>query len=78
MADPKRPVLLTTVETEAEAALLMAALRDRGIEARATGQLTSGFRAEAPGGVRILVRQSDLDRAAEVLREFSPDQPDEE
>jgi len=66
--DPNRPVVLTTVPTEVQAAVIVAALDAEGIEAQAVGQLTSGFRAEAPGGVRVLVRQADLARAQTVLQ----------
>jgi hypothetical protein len=66
--DPNRPVILTTVPTEQEAALLAAALEGRGIKTQRTGDLTSGLRAEAPGEVRILVRQRDLAEAQAALR----------
>ena len=66
--DPNRPVVLTTVPTEEQAAVIVAALDAQGIEAQAVGQLTSGFRAEAPGGVSVLVRQADLARAQTVLQ----------
>ena len=66
--DPNRPVILTTVPTEQEAALLAAALERHGIRTQRTGDLTSGLRAEAPGEVRILVRQSDLAKAQAALR----------
>jgi hypothetical protein len=68
--DPNQPVILTTRRTETEAALIVAALKDRGVEAQATGGFTSGFRAEAPGDVRILVRRSDLEQARAALREI--------
>jgi len=68
--DPNQPVILTTRRTEAQAALIVAALKDKGIEAQATGGFTSGFRAEAPGDVRILVRQSDLEKARAALRDI--------
>ncbi len=68
--DPNRPVILTTRRTETQAALIVAALKDRGVEAQATGGFTSSFRAEAPGDVRILVRQSDLEKARAALREI--------
>lgn len=56
--DPNRPVVLTAVPTDVQAALIVAALHGRGIEAQTIGELTSGFRAEAQGGVKILVRQA--------------------
>jgi hypothetical protein len=68
MDDPNEPVVLTTVPSEAQAAIIVAALRERGIEAQAIGQLTSGFRAEAPGWVKVLVRQADRAAAQAVLR----------
>ena len=46
----------------------VAALEDAGISANAQGGLTAGFRAEAPGGVRVMVRRADVERAREVLR----------
>jgi hypothetical protein len=71
--DPNQPVVLATLPTDVQAALIVAALRERGIEARSVGELTSGFRAEAPGGVKILVRQADLDRAQVALRAVEAD-----
>jgi len=68
--DPNATVVLTTVPLEAEAALLVAALADQGIEAMHVGELTTGFRAEAPGDVQILVRARDVDRAREILSDF--------
>lgn len=64
------PVCLTTVGNETLAAMIVAALDQRGIQARAVGELTSGFRAEIPGGVDVLVRRSELERALTVLEEI--------
>ena len=66
--DPNRPVVLTTVPNEAQAAILVAVLDEHGVPAQATGALTSAFRAEVPGAVRIMVRQADLSRAQEALQ----------
>lgn len=68
--EASRPAVLTMRATEAEAMLLVAALEEQGLEAMVTGELTSGFRAEAPGQVRVLVHEGDLARATEVLKEF--------
>ena len=65
--DPDRPVVLTSVPGEAQAVMIVAALEERGVQARTQGELTSGFRAEAPGQVQVLVRHSDLERAREIL-----------
>ena len=66
--DANEPVVLTTVSTEARAALIVSALDNCGVQAQLEGALTSAFRAEAPGSVRILVRRTDLQRAQEALR----------
>jgi hypothetical protein len=71
--DPNQPVVLATVPTGVQAALIVAALRERGIEPQSVGELTSGFRTGAPGGVKILVRQADLDRAQVALRAIEAD-----
>ena len=68
--DPNRPVVLTKVENETVAALIVAALEERGIEAETAGALTSGFRAEAPGGVQVIVRAADRERAEEALNDL--------
>ena len=65
--DPNRPVVLTSVPSEAQAVIIVAALDERGIQARTQGALTSAFRAEVPGEVQVLVRQADLDRARAII-----------
>ena len=40
------------------------------IQGTTTGSFTTGFQAEAPGDVTVVVRQSDLPRAQEVLAEL--------
>ena len=71
MSDPSTdPVTLTTAANESEAAMIVAALDEAGIEAHAVGGLTSGLRAEAPGEVQILVHQNDLERGKTLLREI--------
>ena len=50
-----QPVLLAEFPTEALAAIFIAMLREEGIEAVMTGGIRVGFRAEAPGMVRVLV-----------------------
>jgi hypothetical protein len=64
------PKVLEYAATEMEAAFLVATLREAGIDAQAEGVLTSALRAEAPGEVGILVRESDLERARQVLTEW--------
>lgn len=64
---------LVQVASEIEAEAIAAALEDRGIRAEAAGGYTAGFRAEAPGMVRILVRTEDLEKAKAALAEIQKD-----
>ncbi|MDY7108624.1 MAG: DUF2007 domain-containing protein [Planctomycetota bacterium] len=65
-ADESR--LLCVLPTEMEATLLVARLEAAGIAARVEGGISAGFRAEAPGGARVLVAARDLARARAVLQ----------
>jgi putative signal transducing protein len=60
-------VVLQSVPTEAQANMIAAALERAGIQAAIEGALTAAFRAEAPGEVKIIVRQSDLAKAKKTL-----------
>jgi len=62
------PVLLTSVPHELAAGIIVAALEQAGVKATMTGMYTSGFRAEAPGWVQVLVAEPDLARAQEILK----------
>ena len=68
---PDDPTVITSVETEIEASLLIEALSEEGIKAASAGQLTSGFRAEAPGKVNVLVHIKDYDRAKAAVEAFN-------
>jgi hypothetical protein len=65
--EDREPVVVAQPTSEVEAAILRAALESAGIPAWVVGGLTSGFRAEAPGRARVLVRRSDEARARAVL-----------
>ncbi|HJQ81987.1 MAG TPA: DUF2007 domain-containing protein, partial [Lacipirellulaceae bacterium] len=65
----ERLVLLESTPTEMEAGVIVAALEQGGIQATMTGTHTAGFRAEAPGWVKILVAEDDLQQARTVLRD---------
>lgn len=68
--NPDHLETLTSTPDESRAALIVAALKDRGIDAVAEGGLTSGFRAETFGEVKIMVRQNELEQAREALAEY--------
>ena len=68
--------VLTRVPNELEAALIVNTLTEYGIPATATGGFTSGFKAEAPGDVRVLVKRSDIAAARDLLRAATEDVED--
>jgi Putative prokaryotic signal transducing protein len=74
--DPENVVRLIGVRHEAEAGILVAALAERGIRAVSSGSYTSGFRAEAPGDVSVLVEEMDLERAKAALKEIQEQSAD--
>lgn len=69
-SDPNSPTVVHRAATAVEAASIVTALEGAGIEAQATGTFTSSFQAEAPGQVEVVVRQSDAEKAQEVLAEL--------
>jgi hypothetical protein len=67
MGDPlERTARLTSVPSETEAAIVIAALEENGIRAE-SDEYTSGLRAGAWNWVDIMVAEEDLERAKEVL-----------
>lgn len=73
MSEPANPVLLTEVPTEADAILLRDALAEHGVRTVYNGTMIAGFRAEAPAMVRLLVDESDLERAKGLIAEHGLD-----
>ena len=65
--DPESPKMVKTVPTEIEAAAIVAQLAAHGINASTTGNFTSGFRAEAPGWVQVIVKAEDFEQAEQIL-----------
>lgn len=61
---------LTSTPNESQAAMIVAALKDQGIEAVAEGGLTAGFRAETFGEVKVMVWHKDLTRARQALADY--------
>ena len=66
--DPLRPVVLLRVPSELEGNMVLNLLSDTQIKATLTGSFTSGFQAEAPGEVCVMVRSEDLERAKKVVQ----------
>mgnify|MGYP001093678107 CR=1 FL=1 len=71
---------------ESAALILVSVLKDAGIRAIATGGFTAGFRAEAPGMVKVQTFEADAERARQIIAEIrelptdelSADQPSED
>lgn len=59
--------VLHRTPNEVEAEVIAGVLNDHGIQATTSGGYTSGFRAEAPGDVGVLVAADDLPHARELL-----------
>lgn len=70
-ADPDQKLAtLAVLSGEIEATLLADELKHQGIAAEASGTLTAGFRAEAPGSVKVLVHEKDLDTAKQIMDDY--------
>jgi len=68
-ADPHGPRVLTSCRNETEAALVVNLLASIGIQARIAGTGPSTGWPEALGEVQVVVRQADLNRARDSLRD---------
>ena len=75
--DDARLVTVAERPDEVSASILVAALTDAGIRAVATGGFTAGFRAEAPGMVRVKTLESDAQRARQIIAELKAQPPDQ-
>jgi hypothetical protein len=64
---------LISLRNDIEAAEIVNALADHGIKATAVGGFTSGFKADAPGDVQVLVRVGDFEEAKLALSEIQSD-----
>lgn len=68
--DQDKLVTLAFLAGEIEATLLADELKSQGIPAEASGTLTAGFRAEAPGSVKVLVHENNLAAAKQVMDDY--------
>ena len=67
-----RLVAIAHPRDDIEAQLITNLLADAGIEAMVTGATLSGFRAEAPANVCVVVRAVDAEAAREALAAVRP------
>ena len=68
-----RLVIVAHARDDIEAALVRNLLADAGIEATVTGASLSGFRAEAPAEVCVVVRAIDEQAARQALNAVRPE-----
>ncbi len=73
--DPLNPTSVASARSEFEAGAIVAALAAVGIEATLTGEFTAGFRAEAPGVVQVVVKQSDAEHALAAIEDWRRNPP---
>lgn len=71
------PVIIAQYATEIEATFAANALSEAGIRCEMVGGASSGFKAETPGHVRLLVSQKDADKARLVLEDFGAERAPE-
>jgi hypothetical protein len=67
ITDPNSPTVVYSADNAIEAAAIVTALEAEGITTTTTGSYTSGFQAEAPGPVQVVVRQSQAEKALAIL-----------
>jgi hypothetical protein len=65
--DPSSPTVVDSFKDDYDASIVVGRLRTEGINAVAVGGYTSGFQVEAPGYVDVVVPQSELAQAKEIL-----------
>ena len=70
-ANNDKLVILAVFSNEIEAQLLANTLLEHEISAVVAGGITSAFRAEAPGDVKVLVKQECVSQANAVLAEHN-------
>lgn len=69
-SQPESLKVVREVSGDIEATNLRAALEEAGIECQSVGDYTAGFRTEVPGGLQLLVKNADFERAQAVIAQF--------
>lgn len=76
--DHPEPVTVGQYPTEIQATFAANMLREAGIRCEVVGGASSGFKAEAPGYVRLMVSTNDETKARALLEEFDAQKAPEE
>lgn len=72
------PVTIGQYPTEIQATFAANMLREAGIRCELLGGASSGFKAESPGYVRILVAAADAARARQLIEEFDAERAEDD
>ncbi len=75
--DHPEPVIIGEYPTEIQASFAANALREAGIRCEMVGGMSSGFKAESPGYVRVLVPGDDAEKARQILVDFESEEAQE-
>ncbi|MEM9411873.1 MAG: hypothetical protein AAGA30_12210 [Planctomycetota bacterium] len=67
--DPDAPKKIRSFASIVEAEIVVAKLFEIGISAQAVGGYVSGFQAESPGYVDVLVANRDFEKATDFLQQ---------
>ena len=80
MSDPNHPepVIIGEYPTEIKASFAANALREAGIRCEMVGGASSGFKAESPGYVRLLVPEHEVEKARQILADFDAEKADDD
>jgi len=79
MSDSKIEIVtLITVLSELKAATIISLLEAEGINAQTSGDLSAGFKLEAPGGVDILVNEIDKEKSLQIIKNTKSEFTDED
>jgi len=76
--DHPEPVIVGQYPTEIQATFAANMLREAGIRCEMVGAASSGFKAESPGYVRLLVSTNDETKARTLLEEFGAEKAPED
>ena len=71
--DPTRPRKLEAFTDSYQASILVSRLEEHDIKAIAVGGFVSGFQAESPGYVDVVVAQSEFERAKSLYDQWQSD-----
>ena len=74
--DPTSPMKLETFNDNFQASALVARLEEHGVHATAVGGYVSGFQAESPGYVDVVVPQVEFENAKSLIEQWERETTD--